>query len=289
MNKQQHATLTFRVSMEFEDQLQGFMMMNATVEGIEEVADGSIRYSIPLEELTDELLGRIATLAEGSHGEMQLLGTEAMEVRDWNAEWEASIEPLRITDDLVISPSWKLDEAKQLGAKHLMIVDPKMSFGTGHHETTRLCLRAVDAMDIRGKSVLDIGTGSGVLAMYALMKGAKNAVGIDTDVWSIENAEENRAKNNFTKSQFDIRAGELQVSVGSEELFDLIFANIHRNVLLAIPQAIRSHLKPQGIAILSGLLIYDAPEVLAAFEASGFTLDEQLQENEWVALRLRAI
>ena len=282
-----HLVLLFDVSVALEDDLSGYLMMNFTVEGVEEAADGSMKYFIPIEEWTLDTQGRLdAFLASLPKGEVKFQGTDELEERDWNAEWEASIEPQQITEKLVVTPSWKMEDALAMSYKHLITIDPKMSFGTGHHETTRLCLKASEQIDVAGKTVLDIGTGSGLLAIYALKRGAKHAIGIDTDHWSFENATENRALNGIDVSQLDIRLGELSATVTSDERFDVIFANIHRNVLLAIAPEIHAHANPGATIILSGLLIYDADEIAATYAAAGMKCVNRLQENEWVALIL---
>jgi ribosomal protein L11 methyltransferase len=230
-----------------------------------------------------ELEEFVATLPEK---EIRFLESEEIEEKDWNAAWEAEIEPVKISDELVIAPSWKLDDAKKLNLKHLIIIDPKMSFGTGHHETTRLCLKAIEDLDCSWKSVLDIGTGTGALAMYALLRGAEYAVGIDTDEWSFKNVVENRERNSFSEKQFDVRHGDLAATVKANEHFDIILANIHRNILLTIVIEIKTRHKPGGRLILSGILEYDAEEVLRAYTKAGYILIEQMHENGWIALHL---
>ena len=278
-----HIALKFQAPIDMEEQLQGFMMMHATINGIEEAADGSIVYYIPGEEWSRALDREIQEFL-ALYPEASFLGFEEIEERDWNAEWEASITPQRITEALVITPSWKLQEARALTSKYLITIDPKMSFGTGHHETTRLCLTAIETLDIGGQQVLDIGTGSGILAIYALERGARHAVGIDTDHWSIENVRENRTLNGLSEHELEIRQGTLGSSVRPEEYFDLVLANIHRNVLLDIAGDIRAHCSDGCSIILSGLLIYDMDEVRSAYEADGFTFVRDFQENEWSCL-----
>jgi ribosomal protein L11 methyltransferase len=280
--------LTFRADLDSEEALQGFMMMQTTVEGIEESSDGLLHYCIPLIEWTepfksdlDEFLNRLPARAAA------FLRAEPLEIKDWNAAWEASIEPLRASDELVITPSWKFEKAKSLGAKYLMVIDPKMSFGTGHHETTRLCLLAIESLDVASKIVLDVGTGSGVLAMYALMRGASHAIGIDTDQWSIENVEENRGRNGLTDTQFEVKRGTLQTAVDPSRKFDIILANIHRNILLEIANNLAEHSHPSTHLVLSGLLTYDATEVKERYHAAGFESIAELRENEWVALIMK--
>ena len=190
---------------------------------------------------------------------------------------------MQATPELVITPSWKKEDAKKLGSKHIIAIDPKMSFGTGHHETTRLCLTAIESFELDGCAVLDIGTGSGVLAIYALLRGAREAVGVDTDEWAIENARENRMRNHCSDRQFEIRAGTLD-RIRKQEVFHLIVANLHRNVLLEVVDQIHSHAIRDAYVILSGILIYDAEEIRSAYEKAKFTFVRELKENEWACL-----
>ncbi len=286
----EYLSLTFVTSIEFEEVLKGFFLMNHDVQGFEESSTGLLtafllRNEWGLVEQTS-LKEFLATLPEK---EIRLIESEEIEEKDWNAAWEAEIQPVKISGELVISPSWKLDDAKKLGTKYLLTIDPKMSFGTGHHETTRLCLKEIEALDCKDKSVLDIGTGTGALAMYALQRGAKCAVGIDTDEWSYKNVVENRERNLFTEKQFDVRHGDLATTVKLSEQYDIILANIHRNILLAIADQIKAHHKLGGRLILSGILEYDTEEVLEAYNKAGYSLVKQMQENEWMALDLELL
>ena len=281
-----HVALRFRVTHASEDLLQGFMLTRVTVEGVEEDG-GETLYYIPVSVWNSEFEVEVKDFVAASSG-ITFLGSEQLENRDWNAEWEQSIEPQQATEQLVITPSWRMEEAVALDAKYLITIDPKMSFGTGHHETTRLCLHALEQIDCTQKSVLDIGTGSGVLAIYALLRGAQHAIAIDTDSWSIENAEENRALNNFKEAQLEIRKGMLDETVRNDEQFDIILANIHRNVLIEIAAAIHSQCRPDAKVVLSGLLMYDVDEVRAAYEAAGFAFVREERENEWASLSFEA-
>ena len=260
-------------------------MVTVDVQGLEERADGLIDVYIPAEDWTEDAQHAVAQFAE-SRKTVELIEVKPLEVKDWNAEWEASIDPVLVTNEVVITPSWKLDESKALRATHTLIIDPKMSFGTGHHETTRLCMRAIEKIDVQGATIIDIGTGSGVLAFYALRRGGTHAVAIDTDQWSIDNVRENQQLNGISDEIFDLRKGELEQTVGNDETFDLVIANIHRNVLLAISRGIASRTNSGGNVILSGLLIYDAEEIRKEYESKGLTLVEQLQENEWISIIL---
>lgn len=281
MSQSHFFSLTFSVPLDSEEILKGYFLMNHEVEGFEETSGGLLTIYVEEWNTADQ-----SALQEflSSQKDIELLESEVIEDKDWNAAWEATIEPIKITNKLVIAPSWKINEAKGLHSQYMLIIDPKMSFGTGHHETTRLCLQLAEGLDCKGKTILDIGTGTGALAMYGLMRGASHAVGIDTDEWSYKNAIENRKQNSFSEKQFDVRHGDLHATVKPEEAFDIIFANIHRNILLAINTEIGTHQKNTGSLILSGLLEYDADEIISAYETIGYELIEKKQESEWIAL-----
>ncbi|HYM19878.1 MAG TPA: 50S ribosomal protein L11 methyltransferase [Candidatus Kapabacteria bacterium] len=286
MQQIEYVSLVFTVPLEYEETLQGYFLTRHAPQGFEERADGAFIVHLLKKEWSFEAEKNLAAFLHSLvTANVTLDETITQQNTDWNAEWESSIEPIRITDDLVIAPSWKLQEARALHSNHLLIIDPKMSFGTGHHETTRLCLKKTERIDCTGKTILDLGSGTGILAMYAMMRGAKHAVAIDTDEWAFENAKENCTRNNFSLDEIDVRHGDLASAVNADEKFDIIFANIHRNVLLAISSEIASHQEDGDTLILSGLLEYDADEVIAAYESCSYHLVDRMQENEWVALR----
>jgi ribosomal protein L11 methyltransferase len=277
-----HAALQFDASDESRGALEGFFLTQTSLAGTEEDDDGSITFYVPASEWNSDFEQSLHAFCR-DYSDVEFLGAEMIEDRNWNAEWEATIAPVEATRDLVITPSWKMEDAKKMGAKHIITIDPKMSFGTGHHETTRLCLVAIEELAMDGRAALDLGTGSGVLAMYALLRGAKHAVGIDTDLWAIDNAIENRALNNFSEQQFEIRQGTMG-EVVKEEKFDVILANLHRNLLLSTAGAMQTLAADGAYLILSGILCYDASEVRAAYEKANFKFIRELNENEWTAL-----
>jgi ribosomal protein L11 methyltransferase len=286
MQDTEFLSLVFSVSLEFEDALQGFFLMNHEPQGFEEMPNGTFLVHILKDEWSpDAELHLQAFIASLGTTEITLEEIKTYQNKDWNEQWEAGIEPLQVSDELVIAPSWRLFEATTMNAKHLIMIDPKMSFGTGHHETTRLVLRMIEHFDCTERQVLDLGSGTGVLAMYAMMRGAAHALAIDTDEWAYENAKENCERNKFGPDKIELRHGDLAGVTTSDEHFDLILANIHRNVLLAIPDQIAAHQSPGGTLMVSGILEYDADEIVAAYIEHGYFLQERLQENEWVCLR----
>lgn len=198
---------------------------------------------------------------------------------NWNEEWEKKIEVIEVSDKIVIKPTFRDYEPKE---KQIVItIDPKMSFGTGEHETTKLVLQLLDKHIKNAKSVLDVGSGTGVLGIAASLLGAEHVVGIDNDEWCIENGIENIELNNV-QSKVEVRLTEID-SV-KDEPFDLILANINRHILIEIANSILQLSKMDGILILSGLLYTDREEILEIYSNIGFNLIDEKRLGEWIAL-----
>jgi len=204
---------------------------------------------------------------------------EEVAERNWNAEWEATIRPIEIGERIAIRPSWCSYDGDP--GREVLIIDPKMSFGTGYHETTRLMLRLVEKVVAAGDVVLDIGTGTGVLAIAAVRLGAAGAVGTDTDDWAVENARENTLLNGVS--------GKVRILPGSvpEDLPSpptMICANLTLNDLTGLLPALRGTLAPGGRLLISGLLANDRGKIGSSLAGAGFQEREVLQENEWLAI-----
>lgn len=209
---------------------------------------------------------------------------QTVEDRNWNAEWEQTIRPIRVSNRIVIRPSWH--EYPASPGEIVLIIDPKMSFGTGYHETTRLTLRLMEQHLRPPVTVLDVGTGTGVLAIAAIKLGASRAVGTDVDEWSFTNARENAAMNGVD-DRVAIYGGTLDgVPPGR---FGMVVANIQRGVLEELMPELTGRLDPEGILLLSGLLEGDEEPMNRSLRAAGFTTVGRLQENEWIALAARRI
>ncbi|MEP0546571.1 MAG: 50S ribosomal protein L11 methyltransferase [Rhodothermales bacterium] len=198
---------------------------------------------------------------------------------NWNAQWEETIRPLAV-GRFLIKPTWA-DVPPEHADKMLLEIDPKMSFGTGYHESTRLVLGFLPAVVHGGETVLDAGTGTGVLGIAALKLGAASAVGFDIDPWASVNATEN-ALLNGVGDRFEVREGGLDVV--PEGPFDLVFANINRNVLLDLMPRFAEKLTPDGRLVLAGLLQTDRDVLLASIDAAGLALYDEATENEWWSL-----
>ena len=204
-----------------------------------------------------------------------------IEEENWNQVWEQSIQPQRIGKFLV-RPTWSGEVAQQ--DEILLEIDPKMAFGTGYHATTRLMLKQLDQIDFKNKTVLDAGTGTGILAIAAIKLGAKKAVGFDIDPWSKENAFENTLINGVEKS-VDIRFGSTE-QIKEDEKFDIILANINRNIILELIPFFVSKANENGTICLTGLLDVDEKSIRDSLVNEPVNIVDLQQENEWILFHL---
>lgn len=206
------------------------------------------------------------------------ISTTEIKHRNWNEEWERSIQPIHVSDRFVITPSWHPVED---GSKTVLIIDPKMTFGTGYHETTRLMIRMMEQFISPGAAVLDVGTGTGILAIAAVKLGAASAIGVDIDEWTLDNGIEN-AQRNHVEEQIDIRIG--SIDAVTETGFDIILANIIRNTILELLDAMLGKVAPKGTILFSGLLTADRKIIEQALNERGFSVINVLQENDWIGM-----
>lgn len=241
--------------------------------------DRGIHCYIKKDEWHDSIETVIRDIAEQYNLELiDHISTTEIQHRNWNEEWERSIQPIHVSDNFIITPSW---HPVNDSAKKVIIIDPKMTFGTGYHETTRLMIRMMEQYIRPNTTVLDVGTGTGILAIGALMLGARHAVGVDIDEWSLDNGIEN-AQRNGVESKIDIRIGSMD-SV-TEESFDIILANIIRNTILDLLDAMLAKVAPTGTILFSGLLTSDREIITQALNERGFAVVTVLQENDWIGM-----
>jgi ribosomal protein L11 methyltransferase len=226
----------------------------------------------------DALIDEIRSWAPPGHAVD--IEREEIEEQNWNAEFERSLEPVRVSDDLVYTQSWNPVDAP--GAL-VVTIDPKMSFGTGHHESTRLISRLMMRLDLDERSVLDIGTGTGALAIIAAKRGAARVVAFDNNEWAVENARENFERNEVT-GEIELALGELSEIDGSD--YDVILANLHRNLIIELlPEIARRFGTRERTLLTSGVLIADYQGLIDAAAAQGLRVIEEERENEWVSTR----
>lgn len=203
--------------------------------------------------------------------------TTEIEQVNWNEEWEKNFNPIVVDNICTIRATFH----QKPDTQYDIVIDPKMSFGTGHHETTYMMLQHLLKMNLNGKSVLDMGCGTGILAIMAAHRGATDIQAIDIDPWCCENASENIALNNF---EF-IKVKEGEASIIENQSFDLIIANINRNILLNdIPLYVKS-MKPNAEIILSGFYTEDLLVINEKCKENGLQFVENLERNNWVSAK----
>lgn len=198
---------------------------------------------------------------------------------NYNAAWEASLEPVLIDRIAQILPQGR---SPQQGFEYTMYITPKMSFGTGHHPTTRLMIQQVSREWVNGKRVLDLGSGTGILGILSAQMGALSVRGIDIEPWCTENATENAALNQVSDA-CHFETGTLDL-VEETETFELIFANINRNILLELRDDLYRNLEKSGYLLLSGFFEEDVPALRKAFEAAGLSFSGMRTEDRWAYL-----
>lgn len=204
---------------------------------------------------------------------------EKIEQKDWNAEWEKDYSSVRFSDFCVVRPEFN---PKQEGVKYDIIINPKMSFGTAHHQTTSLIIDFISKEDIASKRVMDMGCGTGVFAILSMKMGASYAKAIDIDVWAAENAKENVKKNSV---EVDVLLGDANL-LDENEKFDVFFANINRNILLADMETYSKSIKEGGVLFLSGFYLQDVEILEAECKLYGFELTNVETKDNWAAMRL---
>ena len=206
---------------------------------------------------------------------------EILEDQNWNKLWEKNREVIRVSDRIVIKPTFKKYSAKD--NEIVLTIDPKMSFGTGEHQTTKLVLRLLEKYVKQGMKVLDVGSGTGVLAITSVKLGAVQATAVDFDEICLENCRENCILNEVEKS-VEVLTGEID-NVNQND-FDLILANIQKNILLDIAEKINIRLKQNGMVILSGLLESDKSAIEKKYHSLGFKTSQIEKMDEWIAIVL---
>jgi ribosomal protein L11 methyltransferase len=211
---------------------------------------------------------------------MQLKFTkEIIEKTNWNAVWESNFQPIKVDDFVGVRADF---HPPLTGVEHEIIITPKMSFGTGHHATTHLMLAEMRNVDFSGKTVIDFGTGTGILAIMAEKLGAEKINAIDNDTWCIENAGENVERNNCNKIQL-----QLAENLGGLQVADIILANINKHIILQNLADIKAHLIKNGYLLLSGLLTEDEPDLIKALTSIEIKHIHTTVKNNWICMFCR--
>ena len=198
---------------------------------------------------------------------------------DWANNWKKYFKPTEIGKKLLILPEW---ETAPVTDRKILKIDPGAAFGTGTHPTTKLCLSVIQDAIEGGETVLDIGTGSGILSIASLLLGAKSCFGVDIDPLAVKTAKENGAKNDFYEPEYTMVAGDLADKVSGK--YDICIANIVADVIIRLCDNITDYIKPNGLFITSGIIDTRAQEVRETIEKTGFDIVEVYEEKGWVCM-----
>ncbi|ALJ04524.1 ribosomal protein L11 methyltransferase [Pseudalgibacter alginicilyticus] len=245
----------------------------AGFESFVETEEGTIAY-IQKEEWREDILDDIQILSSDEFEVSYSL--EEIEQTNWNAEWEKNFNPIVVDDICAVRAPFH----KKFDTAFDIIIEPKMSFGTGHHETTHMMIQHILKNDFKNKSVLDMGCGTGVLAILAEMKGAKSIDAVDYDNWCYLNSIENVERNNCER--ITVIEGDASAL---KNKYDIIIANINRNILLQDMETYVSCLNENAVLFLSGFYNDDIPIIQEACEKYLLKFEEKFERNHWVALK----
>lgn len=249
-------------------------LLDLDFEGFEQF-DGRLEAFIPKPRFSDVSREYIEQVLSAYPVESYVQSEEINE-ENWNETWEQTIQPQSI-GQFFVKPTWSPEKPSK--GQTLLEIDPKMSFGTGYHATTRLMLEVMPSLKPAGKTVLDAGTGTGILAIAALKLGAEKAFAFDIDNWSETNAREN-ALINQVEGRLELAHGGFE-TIPENALFEIVFANINRNVILNMLGQLSGHLAPGGSLCVTGILQEDVEAV--ENKASDFSLElkERRNKQEW--------
>ncbi len=263
----------YKISLQAEPAVQEILIAILAESGYEgfEQSETELQAFIPAAGFSAELLDGLADTYSLSWSQTTI------PKQNWNELWESNFEPVQVDDFAGIRAYFHPPFS---GVEHDLVITPKMSFGTGHHATTYMVMQLMRELDFSGKAVFDFGTGTGILAILAEKMGAERVVAVDNDDWCIENTLENLAVNKcarITVEKIDI--------LSFERKFDIIIANINRNIILENILILRKGLAPGGSILLSGLLQEDEKDIHAACQSVGFQHLTTIERYGWIALR----
>jgi ribosomal protein L11 methyltransferase len=249
----------------------GFGMFMETPSGFEADAESG--------EVNKEIIDQVRE--KYKHLQPLTFRLSSLKKENWNAQWESNVEPVTIGDRVQIRAGFHPPDPRY---PYDIVITPKMSFGTGHHPTTYLMLKSQLSIDHADKRVMDAGCGTAILSVMACKRGARYVEAFDIDEWSISNGIENIEINGCANVR--IRRGTIS-DFAWPEPFDILLANINRNILLAEMPSYARHLAPHGILQLSGFYVKDIPDLVAEGTRQGLEYDSQDERDQWATLRLR--
>jgi ribosomal protein L11 methyltransferase len=267
--------LNIKIASEFAEILTA-ELAEIGFESFVDTEDGFNAYILENQVFTDDLQAIQTQYQDLFQFEYQ---TQIIEQKNWNAIWESEYEPVIVSDKCLIYSTFHKIERQY---PYQILINPKMSFGTGHHETTTLMIEHQLEIDHQNKTVLDAGCGTGILAIMASKLGASKLDAIDIDEWAVTNTLENLALNNC--SYIKVYQSDLQNAPLTEK-YDIILANINKNVLLEEIKLYRQYLTQNGVLLLSGFYAEDIADICQEAQKYGFALIATKQKNQWVSLK----
>ncbi len=264
--------ITIQPVTEEQKEILVALLSNEGYEGFVE-EENSMKAFIPRDLFSEEALADILAIHQLSYT------SETIEKQNWNKVWESNFDPVIVNDFVAIRADFH-EPIK--GVQHEILITPKMSFGTGHHATTFMMIEEMGKLEMADKTVFDFGTGTGILAILADKLGAASVYAIDNDEWSIENATENVEKNNCNVTL------QLADTAVTGKNYDIILANINKNIILANLDALTSQLSGTGYLLLSGLLVEDESEISEALKKYDVNHISTNAKNKWICMVFEA-
>lgn len=213
------------------------------------------------------------------------IATDNCRDEDWQNNWKKYFKPLSVGEKIYICPSWDIPDEIPKNRK-LLKIDPGPAFGTGSHETTKLCIKALENAITGGETVLDIGCGSGILSIASVILGASKAVGVDIDASAVKNANENAEGNGINSSHVEFLCGDLTDKVTGK--YDIIVANIVADVIIKLSKNIKTYMNESAVFITSGIIDERENDVLSAFNANALSVTDTYSDGIWRCFVIKA-
>lgn len=219
--------------------------------------------------------------AEGIKNDIELLPCKR---EDWQDNWKKYFHPMKVGKRLLIQPSWEDEDVGESSCENservVLHLEPGLAFGTGTHETTQLCLEALEEHIHGGETVLDLGCGSGILSIASLLLGASRAEGVDIDELAVKTARDNGRRNGFTEPQYVVQAGDMTEKVTGK--FDIVVANIVADIIVPFCKTARQFMHKDSVFIVSGIINSREDDVKQAFADNGYEIVERKVDGEWL-------